>query len=794
MILKYIHWSIRYARRKLLLTTINIVGLTIGTACTLAIFLYVYGEWSHDRHFDNAERIYRIGIGFFNTGPYANGPEILNETLSSEFEGVEAFTSFQTNNREVVDVDNHVYTLDVYYVDSSFFDVFSYHFVKGDPSKAMTENSSMVITEEMARKFFGDQEPMGRLIAVGKGKIPFQVKGVVADSPDKSHLKAGIWISKTKKRDNGWMSASFYNYTLLKANVQRKDLENALDRIIEKDIYPLFGSREQSLADYKRSPEAIKFVVQPLTDIYLHSKLALEISPGGNPTNLFALSLIDVFIIALVVVNFVNLSISQSVQRAKEIGIKKALGSSRSHLVAQFTTDSILISFLAFALAIALLKFVVTSRLGVTSEQIPISLLEGPLRILGLFSFAAILGVVAGVYPAFYLTSFSAHRALKGGLRQGGGGTKLFLVGFQFSVSICLIICTLVVNGQLRYMSEKDLGFDPENVLVIDNLYHLDANSAARLKDRISRSKDVSIASLHHGEPGGKYSYLFESVKTPAMKDLMNMTAYYGDDNFIKLMGFRLVAGRNFIRGVSSDSSAVILNEAAARALDIHRDPIGQVLNGSTHVIGVVEDFHSESLRSQISAVVIRLPNPKTSTPVYDELSVRMRRGVDLQSSIAYLEREWKQITPEAFEYHRLSDNFNAMLAKERSLEQIISFFTCLAVFISCLGLFGLSTLLINSKTREIGIRKVMGASTTTIVFLVNKEFLKPVIFAMAIGAAGAFYFMHNWLTSFAYHEGLRIQDFVLAGLIAIAVGTVTVSYHSIKASVANPVKALREE
>jgi putative ABC transport system permease protein len=259
-------------------------------------------------------------------------------------------------------------------------------------------------------------------------------------------------------------------------------------------------------------------------------------------------------------------------------------------------------------------------------------------------------------------------------------------------------------------------------------------------------------------------------------------------------MGFKLIAGRNFIKGAPSDSSAVILNEAAVKALDIQTDPIGKVLNDGLRVIGVVEDFHTESLRSEIAPLVIIITNTKFSKQLYDELSVKMRSGVPIESSIAYLEREWKQITQEAFECHPLSGNFQTMLAKERTLAQIISFFTGLAVFISCLGLFALSTLLIISKTREIGIRKVMGATIANILLLVNKEFLKPVIFAIAIGAAAAYYSMENWLGNFAYHEELSLQYFVWASAIALATGVITVSYHSIKASVANPVKALKED
>jgi putative ABC transport system permease protein len=777
---------------------INIVGLAVGMACSLIIFLYVYGEWSHDRHFQNADRIYRIGISFFNMGRFAKGPELLADHLPDEFTGIEKITSFDRANSEQLFVEDQLYKDLVYEVDSNFFEVFSYKFLTGEPATAMDKPNSIVLTRSMATKFFKDENAIGKIIEIGKEKTPYQVTGIVQDDHRNSHLKAKIWRSKPPGGTGPfyWTSASVYTFVLLKENVTEPDLRKALDGLISHQVFPTAGKMMgfTILEEYLKDENAVKFFIHPLKDIYLKSNLALELSPGGNETNMIIFSVIAVFILVLAGVNFINLATARATRRAKEVGVRKSLGTSRGKLIWQFLMESVMVSLLSMILALGLAELFSLAFLWITGQQLTLSIWSGASTLSVVIGFGILVGVLAGIYPAFYLTGFQPSQVLKGNVQPRT--TQRFrdgLVVFQFSISIALIIATLIIVRQLNYMHTKNLGFDQENTVTIDNLYAI-GQSAISFRDELLQHPDVLNASLHSGEPGSKAIISMYTFKTAQMQNALTISTYVGDHRYLDVMGFRLLAGRNFNPELTSDTASVILNESAVRALGLTGNPVGAIVNDKQIVIGVVSDFHWESLRNEIAPIAIVLHNERNSKVSFSQLALKLKSS-NAARVLKDAEKKWKaRNQDDPFQYHFLDENFGALLQKEETFGKAIGFFTVLAIIISCLGLFGLAAYTTDQRTKEIGIRKVLGASVTNVVMMLNKRFVKLVTIAIVIAIPASYYAAQEWLASFAYKTTLDISLFLVGGLTGLIVCCVTVAYHSIKASQTNPADTLKCE
>lgn len=801
MFKNYLKIAIRSLSRQMMYSFINLIGLAVGLACSLVIFLYVYGEWSHDRHFKNADSIYRVGVAFFNMGEFANGPERLKDFLPKEFAGMDGFTRFQQNKKEVFSVGEKTFKDLAYYVDSSFFSVFTYPFVQGDPATAMMKPASIVLTESMARKYFNDESALGKTIEVGKQKELYVVTGVVKDENNhNSHLKASIWTSLKSEgldREN-WQSATVYTYVRLNEGVSETDLARALDRIIEKEVYPksLAAKNNMSLEQYIKDENSVRFSTLALKDIYLRSKANLELTAGGNLTNLYIFSIIAVFILILAGVNFINLSTARATRRAKEVGIRKTLGTSRARLISQFLLESVLMSLLAMVISLGLAELFTFVFFWITGQQLSINLWGDLIGLAGVLIFTVIVGIIAGIYPAFYLTSFKPVNVLKGNLQLSR--SPLFrntLVVFQFSISITLIICSAIIFRQFTYMDRKDLGFTKENVLTIDNLYGM-KGTAISFKDELAKHPDVINTSLHAGEPGNKSIiafYTFQTPETEGSDNAPNICTYYGDHNYISVMGYKLKEGRDFDKDLASDTASVILNQAAVRALYLE-NPIGAVLNKDITVIGVVSDFHWESLRNSIAPIAIMVQRETTSNFSYSQLALKLGSSSPA-GVLKSAEALWKQRVPdEPFQYHFIDDNFGALLQKEQVLGKAVVFFTALAILISCLGLFGLAAYTTEQRTKEIGIRKVLGASVSNIVLLLNKQFTKLVVVSLLIAIPFSYYATEQWLSGFAYRTTLSFWIFAAGGLLGLCISCVTVAFHSIKASQTNPSETLKCE
>lgn len=796
MLRNFLLVAFRSMSRQLSYSLINIIGLAIGIACSLVIFLFVYGEWSYNRGFANSGRIYKVGVSFFNMGPFANGPEKLFNVLPQQFDGIEATTRvFYTGDIPFEAAGQNFREPVVFYTDSSFFRIFSYAFIAGDPQHVLTAPNEVVVTESAALKCFGSTDVIGKTITAGKEGREYFVSGVVEDPEFNSTLKSKFFFSIYDKlngrNQHSWSSGSFYNFLLLKENTERKDLEAALDLLIEKNVFPEHGKNMgiTSLEDYRNNPNAVRFHLHGLEEIYLKSKLNFEMVPGGNEPNIYIFSAISLFILVLAGINFINLATARASRRAKEVGIRKTMGTSRNRLVFQFLSESVIISTAAMALSLVLAKGFLLLFTYVTGTPLLTTIRNDTSTVLLFVGFSIIVGIAAGIYPAFYLTAFNPVRVLKGDVSAHGGfAFRNILVVFQFAVSMILIVCSVVVQQQLHFIQTKELGFNPRNILAIDQVYMMDDSKAKAYKDELDAHAGVIRSSFYGGEPGNKRFMAFFNYQTREMTEGLAINTYLGDAGYLDLLGIKIIQGRGFDKNLVSDTASIILNESAAAQLGLQENPVGAVINQKEKVIGLVSDFHWESLHTAIAPTAIRLATG------HHQIGFKLEPG-QVKSFLAAAEKKWKEIMPdEPFVYHFVDGNFSALLEKDKVFGNAINFFTLLAIFISCLGLYGLSAFTAEQRTKEIGIRKVLGASSSQIVFMLNRKFTRLVIVAIVVSIPAAVWLTSLWLEDFAYRVTLGAGVFIASVAIALLTAWVTVSFHSIRASWVNPTEALKYE
>lgn len=764
------------------------MGLAVGLASAIVIGLWVYQEWSYDRHFDDADRIYRIGVNFMNVGDMAVGPPQLNNYLR-EFPEVEKTGRLDGISSLDIHVGDKAFRQpNVYYADSTFFEVFSYYFVEGSAISAMDQPNSAVLTKETAAKFFGSQSAMGKAILVGEDKDAYTVVGVIDTKSFRSHINASMWLSYQYSDNTNWLSANVYNYVKLGESATRKAFEDRLHRFIRNEIYPTL-SINTPFEEWIQTAGAYRFITMPVRDIYLKSDLKFEPTPGGSEHNVITFFAIALLIILIAAVNFINITTARSSIRAKEVGIRKTLGTERGALIAQFLFESVLVSAIALVVSFGLGELFLALFEKVTG----LALLEGLFtdslsQILIVSAIALAIGLLAGLYPALYLTRFKPVKVLKGQLHSQTGDQSLFrngLVLLQFTISVCLLVGTGVIYQQLQYMRTKDLGLNKEHVFVISNARELD-NQKEAFRQKLRQHAGVEHASYNKRIPGGS-SVWVSAMKTRDMAEDLPMQSFLGDYEMIPTLGFRVLKGRNFSKDVAVDTSAVLLNQAAVKALNL-KEPLGTKLNEKYTVIGVVADFNYESLRKSIEPAVVEFAENG------DRLAVKLA-GDRKQEFIEYAKNTWNQFSPKGpMNYYFLDQNFEKLLEKERILAKAVGIFALLAIIISCLGLYGLSAFITEQRTKEIGVRRVLGATASQIVVLLTKSFIKPVLVSMAIAIPLSFVILKSWLQNFAYKAEMPPWIFIGAGFVALLVAWLTVSWQSIHAAHANPVDSLRSE
>lgn len=778
----------RQIRRHPLFYGLNLLGLGLGIACAFVLLSYVRQEWSYDRSIPDGEQIYRIGTNFMDMGGFAISQEKLQPILQDRCRAVEHATRFRGSSGFTFEVDQQVFPVDGgLFVDTNFFQVFPYQFVEGKAGDALVTADQVVLSEEVAQRLLGTGPYLGKTLSLKDENKTFSVSGVVRPFPGKTHLPASVWLSVSPQLsdDRSWTSARYYTYVKLHEQANRAGLEDFFAQLQREEIHPQTAPNT-TFENWIGSSQAVHFYIQPLHDIYLHSDLNMDLTSGGNSTQVWVLGIIGVFILLMAGVNYVNLSTATASTRAKEIGIKKTMGANRRQLIFQFLGESVSLSLLAMIIAGSLSGLLLKLLEVISGDVLMSSILDGTPQWLVLLGFSLFTGLLAGAYPAFYLSGFQPVWTLKSdtaGHRKGY--LRNVLVVFQFSIAAALMIGSLVIFRQLNFMQHADKGFRHENVVVIRNFDDLGTQKET-LREMVEQNSQVVRTSINSRMPAG-YNLWRATYKSEGMDQSISLNGFPIDENYIPTMGIKLLEGRNFSGDLATDTSNVLLNESAVRALELE-EPIGAVLNGDRRVIGVVADFNFESFRSQIAPVVFN----------YDvdgyQLAIKLT-GNDLPAFIQQLENNWDQLAgDEKIRYYFLDDNLAELSAKEAVLSRAIGIFTVLALFIACLGLFGLTMHATARRAKEIGVRKVLGATVSQIVVLLSKDFLKLVAIAFIIGIPVAWLLVHNWLQDFVYRIDLNWWTFGAPAIAGVLIAFITLSYQSISAALNNPADILKDE
>ncbi len=769
---------------------VNLCGLALGISASFVLLLYAIQELSYDRHFADGDRIYRIAADFYNMGGFAKSQEGLLDHLPSECPSIAQYTRFDKGTALELTVDDQPYVeRDFLYVDSLFFQMFPYTFVEGEAGEVMTTPHEIILSERLARKYFGKESALGKYVEIGEDGLSYRVSGVVQSTTKKTHLKSDLWLPVYNRHEKNphWTNVTYYNYVKLHPSAGAHDLEIALEELRRKKVHPSIAPNS-SFEEWSQSDFAVKFFVQPLHDIYLHSDFAMmETIPGGNPTQIYILGIIGIFIILIAGSNYINLTTARSSLRGKEVGIRKTLGAERRMLVKQMLTESILFSLLAAVIAAGLVEILLLAFKKISGTAILSTLLSGWQYIGLLLLYSLLSGVFAGIYPAFYLTAFRPARTIKGNFTaKGNKRLRGGLVSLQFCIAIALIVSSLIVYQQLRYLQTKDTGFEMEGVVVVDNVVDLGGQEEA-FRQKLRTQPQLQLSSFAQRLPAGNSMWM-SSYRTPEMSETVTIQTFPVDADYIPVMGMRLESGRNFDRQLATDSNSVIINEMAAKKLGLTQ-PIGSVLNGNLKVVGLVRDFNFQSFRDQIAPAVL------TMGKEMGRLLILKLHGTDISSFLTYMNETWLEFSSEEpIQYHFLEENFATLVQNERTLSQAIGFFTLLALIIACLGLYGLASFTAEQRTREIGIRKILGSSTFGIVSLLSRDFLKLVLIALVVAAPIAYVLMNQWLQGFAFRIQISWWTFALAGLAAMAIAFLTVGYQSLKVALTNPADSLRNE
>jgi len=694
----------------------------------------------------------------------------------------------------------------VCHADSTFFRIFELPVIAGDVKNALNEPNTVVITEKIAKKYFGSTDAVGKVIETNdNNKTLYKVNAIIKDVPHNSHFNFDFYFSM-KNVDYNWgqfLSHNFHTYLLLKPGVSQKTVENKFTEYIDKYCLPEAKQfmKINTMEDFKKAGNSLEYDMTPLTKLHLYSNLQYEFLPGGNIQYVYIFSAVALLILVIACINFMNLTTARSANRAKEVGIRKVLGTEKKELITQFLVECTLMVTLSLLIAIGIAYLVLPLFNSVASKSMGLSNLFSPIILPLLIALPFVVGLLAGSYPAFYLSSFKPIEVLKGKLKMGSksGGLRNFLVGFQFFISIFLIIATIVIYRQLHFIQTKNLGFSKDQVLMIDGAYVL-KNNLKPFKDEVLQLPGVSSGSVSGFLPVTSTNRSDNTFSTSQIMDAKNgfdMQTWAVDYDYIKTLGMQIVKGRNFSKDFGSDSTAVVINESLAKSIGFD-DPIGKQIYSTYYsnnnqrigytIIGVVKNFNFESLKQNVGLLGLFLK------PSLGMISFKVN-AANIPDVLKQVENKWKAMAPGIpFSYRFLDDAFNDMYNAEQKVGKIILIFSTLAILIACLGLFGLSTFIAEQRTKEIGIRKVLGSSVSSIVQLLSKDFIKLVAISFIVAAPLAWWFMNKWLQDFANRVDISWWIFLLAGALALIIALATVSFQAIKAALMNPVKSLRTE
>ena len=789
-------------------SVINIAGLAIGLGCFILIALYILDEISYDRFHEKSDRIYRVDsdIRFGGTDlKLAVCSDPMGPTLKKDYPQVEEYVRIyaSSGSKLLKKGTEFIVEENVAHADSTIFRVFTLPAIQGNTATALNEPNTVVITESAAKKYFGTNNPLGRTIETDNGEL-YKVTAVIKDIPHNSHFDLDFIFSMDNV-DYGfgtYLSHNFQTYILLREGTDYKAFEKNFDQVIEKYVLPQAKQFMQinSMDDFKKAGNNLQYYLMPLTKIHLYSDRFPELGVNGSIQYVYIFGAVAIFILLIACINFMNLSTARSANRAKEVGIRKVLGTEKQSLIRQFLTESTMMALISLVIAIVIAWTVLPFFNNISNKSLTIqSLLSG--RVLPmLILLPLIVGLLAGSYPAFFLSSFQPIQVLKGRINAGFRKSNLrsSLVVVQFFVSIFLIIGTIIVYRQLDYIQTKKLGFNKDQVLIINGTGAL-TNNAEAFRNEVLNMKGVVSGTLSGFLPVSSSSRNDNTFSTEAVMDSKNgftMQNWSVDHNYIPTLGMEIIRGRNFSPSFGTDSSAAIVNESAAQVMG-HADPIGKKIYEATGpgqpptvytVIGIVKNFHFESLRQNISPLSLRLRR----NPFAASFKVNTQ---DIKDLVNQVESKWKSMAPGMpFSYRFLDEAFDNMYRTEQRVGRVALAFSILTILIACLGLFGLATYMAEQRTKEIGVRKVLGASVSNIVQMLSVDFLKLVLISALFAIPIGWWVMNTWLQDFAYRINVGWWVFIVAIAVAAIIALATVSYQAIKAAVSNPVKSLRTE
>ncbi len=798
----YLKIAIRNLLKQKSFTFINVSGLAMGIACFMLILLYVKFEISYDRFFEKADQIYRVAI----ERKYPDRVRLwgrtafpIARTFQNEYPEILQGTRLVANNNSVLITygNKNIYNNRVIFADPNFFSVFSIPLIDGDPKTVLAKPNSAVITQESALMLFGEKDVMGKTFTIFNAD--YTVTGISERVPDNCHFHYDFLLSFITQQDfngNEWINNwGAFTYIALEENTDAEALEAKFPDMVEKYIAPeILDEVKVPLEEFIKSGNGYRYFLQPLKDIHLRSHLEQEIEGNSNITYVYLFFVISIFIILIACINFMNLTTARSANRAKEVGIRKSVGSTRGQIIMQFLLESILLSFMGLLIAIVLVTVLLPFFNNLANKSLELNYFSNIHVVTGFFGFILSVGVVAGSYPAFFLSSFRPVDVLSGRQKRKSRNSSLrnILVTFQFTISIILIVSTLVVDQQIRYMLNKDLGFDKEHVIGIKNANILNPHIAAFKQSLLSNANVVS-ASGSFNYPARAFDGNVHRPVGTSDERAVSLSQIFADYDYVKTLGMEIVAGRNFSQEFPTDRQfTYVVNETAVKVLGL-TDPVGARITDHQNIftiIGVLKDFNFKSLHTKISPVVyVGVPDNNANY-----VSVRIGSN-DIFNTLTFLKTIWHDFTDgQPFEFFFLEDDLETLYSAEQNTKKLAGIFSGIAIFIGCLGLFGLAAYTAEQRTKELGVRKVMGASILKIVVLLVKDFTKLVVIAFFIGSPIAYFGLTAWLENFAYSISLSPASFLISGILALGIALLTVSYQAVKAAFRNPVDSLRYE
>ncbi len=818
MLQNYLKIALRNLRKNLLYSGLNIFGLSLGIAACLLIMLYVGHELSYDRWNPNAERIVRPAADINFGGKHhrlAVVGSIMAPEAAAELPEIQAWCRFREYGSYLVrregDAQQNIREENVLTADSAFFEVFPLKVLEGDPRRCLTQPKTVAISRSRAEKYFSSpQMALGQTLVL-ENEERRQITAVYEDMPVNSHFRADLLLAmngneEVKNDPPFWATNNnFVTYFLLRKGTDLSAFNKKFEKLaadkVAVTVQQVLGT---TVEEVEKTGQYARYYLQNLTDIHLHSDLTAELAPNGSIRYVWIFSAIAGFILLIACINFMNLATARSSGRAKEVGMRKVLGGKRSSLIGQFLSESFLISAFAVVLAVLIAAVAMPWYRDLTGRDLAMPW-GSPVFWTALASGTVVVSLLAGSYPAFFLSAFDSLRVLKGqvaGLGRGGN-FRSALVVFQFTISVALIIATMLVFKQLSFIQNKKLGFEKSQVIILNDAYAL-GDKIYTLKREMLQHPAIENATVSSFLPvaSSRSDQTFSKSPTIGKEDVVSMQRWRVDSDYLATLGMEIVQGRGFDPARVTDSMGIILNETAARQFGFD-DPIGQKIyvpdrnfQGAPKpedfveltVVGVVRDFHWSSLRDNIGALCFQLDKSRG-------LAAFRYKGADTEAVIAALEKTWKGLSPDQpFSYRFMDDAFARMYEAEQRIGTIAGIFGLLSILVSCLGLFGLAAFTTEQRTKEIGIRKVLGASVTGITGLLAKDFMKLVVLAIVIAVPLAWYFMKKWLSDFAYRIDIQWWMFLLAGIVAIGIAFLTVSFQSVRAALANPIKSLRNE